>query len=179
MALLSTNDIEAELSYAYLHAVAAKAKMSCECTGRHTDNAGVDARIHAVEKFAADSVLTDFPVYVQLKATSQEPAQQKGKLSYFMKDIGRYDRLRNSGANPPRILVVLFLPCDAVDWITQTEDQLAMKKCAYWVSLRGAAESENRTGVTVYLPTRQIFSPNELLDLMTRISRQEELFYEH
>src|SRR5205807_5905805 len=109
MAVLSTYDIEAELSYAYLHAVAAKAGMSCMCANRHLDNAGVDAEVTAVEKFAADSVLTDISLHVQLKATSRQPAEQEERFSYFMQDIGRYDKLRNSGTLPPRILVVLFL----------------------------------------------------------------------
>ncbi len=166
MPLLSTNDTEAELSYAYLHAVAAKAGMNCMYANRHLDNAGVDAEINAVERFSVDSVLTDFSLHVQLKATD------------FMKDVGRYDKLRNSGTMPPRILVVLFLPENAADWLVHSESELAMKRCAYWVSLRGAPETTNKTGVTVYVPKTQPFSPEGLVALMTRISRQEELLYE-
>ncbi|CAK0768443.1 hypothetical protein CCP3SC1AL1_4480001 [Gammaproteobacteria bacterium] len=40
---LSSNDIESELSYAYLHAVAAKAGVGCKIGSRHDDNAGIDA----------------------------------------------------------------------------------------------------------------------------------------
>ena len=42
MPLLSNNNITAELSYAYLHAIAAKAGMSCKAGDRHDDGAGVD-----------------------------------------------------------------------------------------------------------------------------------------
>ena len=40
MGLLPPIEIESELSYAYLHAVAARAGMSCEVSGRHTDKDG-------------------------------------------------------------------------------------------------------------------------------------------
>ena len=47
MALLPPIETESELSYAYLHAVAAGAGMSCEVSGRHVDNMGIDAIVRA------------------------------------------------------------------------------------------------------------------------------------
>ena len=41
--MLTEQNIEAELSYAYLHAVASRAGFSCEYRNRHLDGAGVDA----------------------------------------------------------------------------------------------------------------------------------------
>jgi hypothetical protein len=38
--MLTEQNIEAELSYAYLHAVASRAGFSCEYTPRHADAAG-------------------------------------------------------------------------------------------------------------------------------------------
>lgn len=176
--MLSTqNDIEAELSYAYLHAVAAKAGMACTCSMRLMDKAGIDATIHAVDNFGAGSILTDISLHVQLKATSQQPHENLGKLSYFMNDVARYDKLRSSGLLPPRILVVLFLPTNADEWFSQSEDELSLKRCAYWTSLRGAAETDNKSGITVYLPKNQTFSPTGLRQLMERISREEDILY--
>ena len=48
-----------------------------------------------------------------------------------------------------------------------------MRKCAYWVSLRGADPSDNDTAQTVYLPKAQRFDPKGLLALMARLSRQD------
>jgi hypothetical protein len=53
-----------------------------------------------------------------------------------------------------------------------------MQKCAHWVSLRGANPSTNKTGETVYLPKDQVFSPDGLRVLMTRLSRSEQLRYD-
>jgi hypothetical protein len=44
---LTDNNIEAELSYAYLHAVAAKNAMACRAGDRHEDNNGIDAQLSA------------------------------------------------------------------------------------------------------------------------------------
>lgn len=178
MALLPPIEIESELSYAYLHAVAAKAGMSCECSGRHTDKMGVDATVRAAEEFTPESVLTDLSLDIQLKATIAAPAEKNDRLSYFLKGRDRYDKLRTSAVSIHRILVVLFLPKDTDNWMHQTEEQLAIKKCAWWVSLRGAYETDNDSGVTVYLPRTQVFNVQSLRDIMTRLSKQEELLYD-
>jgi hypothetical protein len=39
---LTKNNIESELSYAYLHAVASASGAGCQCGNRHDDNAGID-----------------------------------------------------------------------------------------------------------------------------------------
>ena len=72
--LLSENNIKAELSYAYVHAVASRSGCEAVVSGRHRDSAGVDAVISAKDRFTSDSVFTDFSIDVQLKATSGEPA---------------------------------------------------------------------------------------------------------
>ncbi len=60
---LTDRNIEAELSYAFLHAVACKAGFSCEYRNRHLDSAGADATItEDGRKLAEDSVLTSFAV---------------------------------------------------------------------------------------------------------------------
>ena len=45
LSLLSVQNIESELSYAYLHAVAAQAGVSCTQGSRHEYNHGIDARL--------------------------------------------------------------------------------------------------------------------------------------
>jgi len=54
VAMLTMQNVESELSYAYLHAVASRAQIICECTGRHSDEAGVDAVLRVKGKLARD-----------------------------------------------------------------------------------------------------------------------------
>jgi Domain of unknown function (DUF4365) len=133
---LGQQNIKADLSYAYLHLIAARGGFSCTYTYRHLDDAGVDAIIYEDgRRLAADSLLTSFDVHVQLKATYQTPVEQDGCFSYSI-TVPRYDKLRRPQVNSPRILVVLYLPEDANEWLRHSEDCLEAKRCAYWVSLR-------------------------------------------
>ncbi len=147
-------------------------------SGRHADKMGIDALIRAAEQFDDDSLLTDFALDVQLKATIGEQTRKNGKISYFLKGVERYDKLRKATVAPPRIMVVLFLPSDPEEWLKWSEEELAVRKCAWWVSLRGAATTDNDSGITVYLPEDQPFHSEGLRDIMTRLSREEELNHE-
>lgn len=170
MSGLSLLDIESELSYAYLHAVAAKAGMSCKPSGRHEDNRGVDAEVRAWGPFTGGGTITDLSIDVQLKATWQTPTETSTHISYNLQGIHRYDQLRKPTVSPHRFLVVLFLPQANTDWLLHSVDQLVLKRCAYWVSLRNAPATANSTAVTVHLPKAQVFSPDELRNLAARLS---------
>jgi hypothetical protein len=161
------------LSYAYLHAVASKAGFSCEYRNRHLDGAGVDATItEDGRRLAADSVLTSFSVDVQLKATYQDLPEQDGRLSYVLA-VSHYDKLRLEEVASPRLLVVFRLPRNPDEWLHISEDALVAKRCAYWVSLRGAPASANRENQTVYVPRQNLLSHQGLFTLMARFSRLE------
>lgn len=174
--MLTEQNIESELSYAYLHAVASRAGFVCECTGRHADEAGVDATLRVVGRLAKDSILTRFTVDVQLKATSRPPLTRDDLYSYSLR-LKNYNELRSTTAASPQLLVVLFLPKDAREWLSHSEDSLVSRRCAYWVSLRAAPESGNDTHQTVYVPRTNLLSVDNLKTLMTRFSRQERIDY--
>ena len=83
--MLTQANIEAELSYAYLHAIASQAGFSCVYADRHLDDAGVDAIVREDgRKLADNSLLTSFDVHVQLKATFQQPVDQNSRYSYSL-----------------------------------------------------------------------------------------------
>lgn len=73
----------------------------------------------------------------------------------------------------PRLLVVVVIPDKIGDWLYQTEEQLSMKKCGYWLSLRGMKETENENNVTVYIPRNQQFTVNQLENLMNMVGNGE------
>jgi hypothetical protein len=176
--VLTQQNIEAELSYAYLHAVATRAGFDCSYSSRNLDAAGVDATITEDNRFLAeDSAISFVQLHVQLKATIGEPANIEGNLSYRL-TLPHSNKLRKTEIAVPRILAVLFLPKDPMDWLIHSEDGLLACRCAYWVSLYGALESTNESYQTVYLPRAQVLSADGLTTLMTRISRGEVIPYE-
>lgn len=174
---LTAQNIECELSYAYLHAVASAAGMACVVADRHNDNAGVDAKLTGWGPFPNGGFLEEVDLKVQLKATIRNPSIKnidgKEYLSYKFEGISQYNALRSQALSTPRILVVLFLPQDQLQWIDHSHEALLLRKCAYWVSLRSAPKSDNSTSQTVYLPKDQCFDKDGLLRLMGDISRGE------
>jgi len=173
---LTQNDIESELSYAWLHAVVAHAGASCISANRTMDANGIDATLTAWGPFDSGGPLEEVDLKIQLKATSIPPVIRDGHLSYFVKDVDRYNDLRKDTLQVHRLLVVLFLPENMENWLAVDDEQLLLKKCAYWVSLRGAPEPKD-TGKTIHIPQRQRFDPANLRHIFTTISRSEKLYY--
>lgn len=175
--MLTEQNIEAELSYAYLHAVATRGGFSCSYAHRHLDDVGVDAQIHEDGRFLApESIHSSFTLHIQLKATRVAPVEQNGRFSFSL-PLRQYNRLREIRLVNPRIMVLLILPTDPSEWLRHSEDALIAKRCAYWVSLRGAPPSVNETAQTVYIPRAQVLSIESLTEIMTRCSRDEEMNY--
>jgi len=47
-----------------------------------------------------------------------------------------------------------------------TEEQLLMKKSAYWVYLGGAPQSSKATGQTIYLPKSNLLTVDSLKEIL-------------
>jgi hypothetical protein len=174
---LTDNNVESELSYSYLHAVASFCGAAVSEANRHEDNSGVDAKITAWGPFENGGYLNEVDLKVQLKATVKQPTRSNGKLSYQLAGIERYNDLRAQTTATPRILVVLFLPEAKEDWLQASAESLVLRRCAYWVSLRGAPATQNRSSVNVYLPETQMFHPAALGQLLTQLSHRNYPIY--
>ncbi len=175
--LLTRNNIISELSYGYVHAVAARAGMACEVAGRHSDGDGVDAMIRVKERLAVDAIFTSFAIFVQLKATAVTAAHSNGRYPFRLRKE-HYDKLRLIETPENRILVVLFLPETDSEWLVHGEESMLSRRCAYWVSLRGAPATANDANLTVYIPKANVFSPEGLRRLMCSLARGEKLIYD-
>jgi hypothetical protein len=162
-------DIESRLSYAYLHAVVSHAGFVCRPATPDEDKEGIDAAVTAYGSFPG-TWRTQVTINVQLKATVKTPTDDGSYLSYSVQGIRRYDKLREDHREPVRILVILFLPQANADWLNCSENELILKKCAYWVSLRNASASDNQTAQTVKIPKNQLFSQDNLNTLINRLA---------
>lgn len=167
---LTLNDIEAELSYAYLHAVASRAGLNCQYSNRNADNYGVDATIEHFDVITG-TYIKDVTLRVQLKATKNKGKETSTHIQYTFKGIPAYDKLRQDFGQPHRILIVLFLTNDESDWLKVTVDELLLKNSAYWVCLYGAPQSANQTGETIYIPKANLLTPQSLRTLCQDIGR--------
>lgn len=160
-----------EFSYAYISAVASVAGYSFQIAPRPLDLVGVDVTITGL---VSPGSRRRTRLDLQLKCTSQDLLDNEG-IRYPL-EIKNYNELRNTNLDDdPLLLVVVLVPEKVEDWLQQTETELCLKRCAYWVSLRGQASSTNQSNVTVYLPRQNVFSVDALKTLMQRIAAGEAI----
>ncbi len=151
-----------QFSGAYLRAVCAVAGFSL--AEPEVDDDSVDFLVAA----AGGGRTTRRPrVELQLKSTARNLMRADG-VHYPLKSKN-YEDLRTPDVLVPRILVVVVLP-EAVDqWISQSEEELALRHCGYWLALRGMPAEPGQTTFTVLLPRTQILTPDALQSMMLRI----------
>jgi hypothetical protein len=106
---------------------------------------------------------------LQLKSTSRD-VRENNLIRYPLK-LKNYDDLRMDDFAIPRILVVVLIPETIEDWLTQSETEICMKECGYWISLRGMSETQNTTVVTVTIPRNNQFTVVALQSIMEGISQ--------
>ena len=102
----------------------------------------------------------------QAKATSQDVLRDDHVA--FRLNKKNYNDLCDPGVTVPIILVVLVMPQDINEWLTHTSDELTLRRCAYWTSLRGEPETDQQTE-TVHISTVKMFDQSQLGDMWSRV----------
>jgi len=157
-----------QLSRAYVQAVAA-------CAGCRwsvpTPDYGIDLTLRRVARKGARWNEVGVPLDIQLRSTTA--ATPTATEIVYDLDVETYERLRRARRESPALLVLLVLPAEPTEWLSHTEQQLELRKCAYWFSLRGLPSTRNVRSVRVRIPRRNQFSPAELERIMEAISRRE------
>jgi hypothetical protein len=131
--LLTPNDREEALSRVYVCAVAALAGYGTAIPDIDRDGVDIQIRAGAPMRPSLD---------IQLKATISLGNPVEGAFRFPLKRRN-YDLLREE-TMIPRILVVLDLPKDEADWLSVSPEQLILRRCAYWASLTGLVETDNK-----------------------------------
>lgn len=160
-----------EISKAYLQAVAARCGLTVASWSQ--DGGVVDATIKADEPIGGGA-FANAMVHVQLKCTARQDVLHDDFVSWLL-EREHYDKLRRRCA-VPHLLVVLLLPPQTDKWIEHTPEQIIVRRCAWWVKMTDMRSDERDTAkVTVRLPRSQPFSPDQLLEMMGKLSRGESL----
>ena len=153
---MQLNDQKEDFSFAYIMAVAARAGFWVDFPRR--DRRSVDGVIRS--DFGKQPTLR-----FQAKATAQSVMRNDG--IHFPLPIKNYNDLREETISP-QILIVVLLPSDTSDWLSQSQDELCMRRCGYWRSLAGEPEVRNTSTHTVRIPTGNVFDDGSLSELMRR-----------
>jgi hypothetical protein len=154
-----------QFSKSAVFAIASRA--GCAISLRYVDDDSVDLTLCSKLHSRRPSI------DVQLKCTFQDIIEDD-----FLKfPISRknYDDLRTDDILAPRILLVFLVPAVLEDWIEQTEDEMLIRKCGYWFSLKGFPPTINTATVTLSIPRTNRFTIESLETMMFQVHNGEDL----
>jgi hypothetical protein len=149
-----------------VQAVAARCGMSFSTPN---PDYGTDLTLNEIEPRGRQRYESGFKVDVQAKSTTQARVGPTHVL--FDLEVRAYEHLRDPRAWNPRILVVLVLPEEEAEWTSQTEAELVLRRCAYWLSLKDRAPARRRKTVRVRVPRANVFSAEALRALVAGFKR--------
>lgn len=154
--MIASNMRKSRLSLSYIEAVASHAGF--HVVEPKIDYDSVDGSLYAN---SGKRPRIEF----QAKATSQDVVRED--CIHFSLPVKNYNDLRIEAINP-RILIVLIMPQSTDEWVEQTQSALCIRKCAYWMSLKGRPETSNTSSVNVQLPLSNVFNAEQLADMMRK-----------
>lgn len=164
--MLTENHIKEGLSRAYILAVAHRAGFNC--TLREFDY-GIDGTFRDVQRVGKRRVESGFSIDFQAKA-SERCDVEGDYVAYDLEAQSQRD-LVDEGVGCPRILIVLALPEERSRWLEVSDDALLLRRCAWWVSLRGAEPTPNAQTTRIRIPRGQVFDVGALESMMSRVKQ--------
>lgn len=167
---MDINQRKEQFSYAYLYAIASAAGYSFQIATRPMDFDGIDVILAG----GSGQGIVRYPrLEIQVKCTSSD--LMNDEIIRYPLNIKNYDDLRVENIHTPRILVIVVVPDTLEEWLTHSEQQLCLRHCGYWLSLRGQLPTQNQSSITVPIPRQNIFNVHGLKTLMQRIEAGETL----
>ena len=170
------NNIMQEMQYAYLYAVVSRAGAKVKRSDGNVDF-GSDGDITYVKnlpggKFGDTSITFNF----QMKATRRWK-REDDHIVYDI-DVESYNKLVTWEGFGFIILILFKLPVNEAEWLSVSEDVLAIRNCCYWIRL-SEPESKNSSSVRIRIPRDRLFDVEAVTQLLdearTAATRSREL----
>lgn len=162
-----------DMSEAYLRALCAANGFSVDRGGH--DNDGYDVVISCKGFVEPDSTVYSPKLEVQLKSSSSQiTTNEDGSITYSL-EVKNYKSLINTTRIVPQILVVFHMHKEEHLWLEHSSEWLKITKCAYWISLKGNEDTENKNTINITIPSDHILTKESLWDIMSKISKQQSL----
>ncbi len=155
--MVSDNIIQEELSNSYVRAVIFDAAFNLALPVK--DVFGIDGTIVSM---TGGINRVDY----QLKATTRYDLSGN-EIRYDLR-VEDYNRLVRED-DLPRVLILYLMPSDRSQWLIQSQSELCLMECAYWVSLMGGAPSHNDSTVRVSVPIANVFDRNGLHNMFRQL----------
>lgn len=164
--------IKEKISLSYVTALAAHAGMSVATSSLDYGFDGTfrDITYDEREKRYGES---GYSIDFQLKSTVNV-SLNNGFVEYNL-EVKNYNQLIKTNVGSPRILIVYSMPSDSLSWITVSRNETVFRKCAWWCSLKGFPEINNKKTVKIKIPEMQQLSSDTLRELMNKTKEGAEL----
>ncbi|MGO8224746.1 DUF4365 domain-containing protein [Rhizobium ruizarguesonis] len=170
--MLTKNHAQESLSVAYMHAVAATARVHMTMGGSF--DYGIDGSFDLID--VVDSVdrrgkvrkvhrNARCPISFQLKSSTKWKIA--GDDILWPMESNDYNKLVYEGTHiVPIILILLCLPKSESEWADFSEDALALKKCCYFAVLRGEPIPQHDTTRQIRIPRSDLLNGTKLRDML-------------
>jgi hypothetical protein len=168
--VLTKQHRQERLAWAYVEAVVASCGFSM--TPRATDY-GIDLSVNVIKTRGTRHVEAGRQLDIQLKSTTLARIGDAAVTHDL--EVKAYEDLRDPEAEILRILVLLVLPQDEAEWVTTSEEALVLRRCAYWLSLRGEPPATTKKTTRLMIPRSSLFSVQGLQAIMERLRKGEPL----
>jgi hypothetical protein len=98
------------------------------------------------------------------------PTSRAATFSYALKNKN-LAKLNYDQPTEPKILILMLLPSNPMDWIAQQPAEEILRAKCFWVNLRGVQLSSPNllSSTTVQVPTKNTFDDVALCDIMQTI----------
>jgi hypothetical protein len=160
-----------EISKAYVAAIVARCGYKLGTWSQDDDCLDVTVGAAGV---LGSGTLAGPKIDLQLKCSNDQRHIHDEHIAWSL-PRAHYDRLRHD-SHTPILLIVLMLPADEHEWISYSHEQLILRRCAYWENLHGrAALAGEAASTTLHIPKNNLFCPQSLRSMMTRISQGDTL----
>lgn len=156
-----------EFQYAFVHAIAACAGCAVERYKREGD----DKADVMIRSDLTTGAIEHPRIEIQMKCS--ETIAIKGASFQFEIPVDLYRAMRSLRRSIPLFLVILHVPLAVPDWMQQKRQMAHLRHRAYFLNLRGAADTPNTTTITVTVPTKNVFDAKSLARIMQRASEAE------
>lgn len=166
--MLPRNQRQEDFSRAYVRAVAARAGVSCS---DFINDFGIDMCLRDVEEVGRRFSDSGDQIDVQVKSTGRAIVTDM-EVIYDL-ECRTYDLLRHAHPRCARVLVLVLLPPDEDLWLSQTSEELVLRRCGFWLSLRGAPSVDSETTTRIAIPRANVFSPEVVRSMMQLVNRGE------
>jgi hypothetical protein len=157
------------LSRAYIQAIASQCGLNCSF---RAFDYGIDVTLHVIQQRDRRYVETGFNLDIQAKSTHEATVTDSHVL--YDLEVKNYDDLRNPNVGTPRILVLLVQPETESEWTDETEEELRVRRCAYWLLIKGWEPTTNTSTIRVSIPRANRFSIESLQGMMERVRNGED-----